>query len=114
MEFRLRYVPRMNLIAHCPKHTSVHARLAPEFPRARASEPRVNGGEGMSAGFNAETWRLQVVGVADPSRYSQYRPNIAYETAMDNMNAGSESSERHENPDAKTAPGAVSASESDG
>ncbi len=81
------------------------ARLAPEFPRARASEPRVNGGEGMSEGFNPETWRLQVVGVANPAQYQQYRTNIAYETAMDNMNAGDDSSGRHENPAAKSAPG---------
>lgn len=80
-------------------------RLASEFPRARAREPRVNGGEGMSEGFNPETWRLQVVGVANPAQYQQYRTNIAYETAMDNMNAGDDSSGRHENPAAKTAPG---------
>ena len=82
-------------------------RLAPEFPRTRASEPRVNGGEGMSEGFNPETWRLQVVGVANPAQYPQYRTNIAYETAMDSMNAGGDSRGRHENPEAKTAPGAT-------
>ncbi|HXH71033.1 MAG TPA: molybdopterin-dependent oxidoreductase [Pyrinomonadaceae bacterium] len=37
--------------------------LAPEFPRELAGA-RVNGGEGMSEGFNAETWNLQVGGLA--------------------------------------------------
>lgn len=83
-------------------------RLAPEFPRARAAEPRVNGGEGMSGGFDPATWRLQVVGLHNPQQHPQFTDNIAYETAMDNMHADDESSQRHENPeapDAKVAPG---------
>ena len=80
------------------------SRLAPEFPRSRAAEPRVNGGEGLSEGFNPAAWRLQVAGLANPRAYSQYTDNMAYETAMDNMHAGDDTSERHENPDAKSAP----------
>lgn len=80
-------------------------RLAREFPRSRVGQLRVNGGEGMSGGFDPAKWRLQVVGVSNPQQHSRYTPNIAYETAMDNMNAGHDSSERHENPDAKIAPG---------
>ena len=35
-------------------------RLAPTFPREMASEPRVNGGEGMSDDFDPAAWRLRV------------------------------------------------------
>ena len=44
------------------------SRLAPDFPRTRAQEPRVNGVIGMSAepggvpGLDAAGWRLKVVG----------------------------------------------------
>ena len=83
-------------------------RLAPEFPRSRVGNLRVNGGEGLSGGFDPQFWRLQVVGVHNPQQHAQYMDNIAYMTAMDNMNAGNDSSQRHENPeaaDAKVAPG---------
>lgn len=79
--------------------------LAPEFPRSAAREPRVNGGEGMSAGFSPETWRLQVVGVANETRFTQYRESIAYQTANDNANADDQSNRQLENPDNKSAPG---------
>jgi len=82
------------------------SRLAPEFSRSRAREPRVNGGEGLSEGFNPEAWRMQVVGVQNPRSFSHYTDNIAYMTAMDNENAGDDSSQLHENPDAKIAPNA--------
>lgn len=39
--------------------------LAPEFARERITEARVNGGEGLSEGFNPETWKLQVGGLAN-------------------------------------------------
>ncbi len=64
------------------------SQLAPEFPREMAREPRVNGGEGLSEGFDPQAWRLQVVGLANPRSFPQYRENIAYQTANDNMNAG--------------------------
>jgi len=81
-------------------------RLAPEFARTRVSNLRVNGGEGMSEGFNPETWRLQVVGVANPERFAQYTDNIAYETAMDNNSEMQMTNQLHENQDAKVAPNA--------
>ncbi len=56
------------------------ARLAPTFARELAREPRVNGGEGMSEGFDPALWRLQVIGLANPSAYPQYREDVAYET----------------------------------
>jgi len=40
-------------------------RLAPEFSREQISEARVNGGEGMSEGFNPDEWNLQVGGLAN-------------------------------------------------
>lgn len=86
-------------------------RLAPEFPRSRVRELRVNGGEGLSGGFDPASWRLQVTGIHNPQQHAQYTDNIAYMTAIDNMNAGHDSSERHENPDApadaKVAPGSM-------
>jgi hypothetical protein len=85
-------------------------RLAPEFPRSRATEPRVNGGEGMSEGFNPETWRLQVTGVHNPQQHRQYTDNIAYITVWDNTHAGemSGSHETADAPDPKSAPGTPS------
>jgi DMSO/TMAO reductase YedYZ molybdopterin-dependent catalytic subunit len=43
-------------------------RLAPTFPRAMAREPRLNGDEGLSAGFDPRLWRLQVVGAGEPEQ----------------------------------------------
>ena len=82
------------------------ARLAPEFARGRIGNLRVNGGEGMSEGFNPNAWRLQVVGLANPQAFPQYTDNIAYETAMDNNSEMKMTSELHENQDAKVAPNA--------
>ena len=82
------------------------ARLAPEFARARVGDLRVNGGEGMSEGFDPNTWRLQVVGLANPQAFPHYTDNIAYETAMDNNSEMQMTNELHENQDAKVAPNA--------
>lgn len=85
-------------------------RTAPEFPRSRVGNLRVNGGEGMSGGFDPAQWRLQVIGVHNPRQHAQYTDDIAYDTAMDNMHAGDDSSEAHENtsaPDAKAESGAM-------
>lgn len=38
------------------------SRLSPEFPRARAREPRVNGSIGLDRDLDASAWRLNVVG----------------------------------------------------
>ncbi len=82
------------------------ARLAPEFARTRVGDLRVNGGEGMSEGFNPDGWQLQVVGTANPQAFPQYTDNIAYETAMDNNSEMQTTNELHENQDAKVAPNA--------
>jgi len=82
------------------------ARLARDFGRGRAEDIRVNGGEGMSEGFDPEKWRLQIVGLANPKSYPQYTDNIAYMTAMDNENEMRETGKQHEQVDAKQKPGA--------
>jgi hypothetical protein len=56
--------------------------LAPEFPKERIGQLRVNGGEGMSEGFDPETWKLQVLGVADQRNFPQFVEDVAYETAV--------------------------------
>jgi DMSO/TMAO reductase YedYZ molybdopterin-dependent catalytic subunit len=43
-------------------------RLAPTFPPAVATEPRVNGGEGLSPAFDVAGWRLHAMGAGD-ARY---------------------------------------------
>ncbi len=53
--------------------------LAPEFSPEQITAARVNGGEGMSGEFNPETWKLQVVGVANQENYPQYTDNILYQ-----------------------------------
>ncbi|HZH35305.1 MAG TPA: molybdopterin-dependent oxidoreductase [Pyrinomonadaceae bacterium] len=87
--------------------------LAPEFPRERAVEPRFNGGEGMSDGFDPAAWRLQVVGVANPQNFPQYTNNIAYKAATNNRNANDESTAQLEGKDAKQNPNAPREHESD-
>jgi hypothetical protein len=62
-------------------HSYNPAWLAPEFPRERIGELRVNGGEGMSDGFDPARWRLQVLGVPEPKKYPEYKDDISYETA---------------------------------
>ena len=57
------------------------ARLAPEFSRDRIGNLRVNGAQGMSAGFDPEKWRLQVLGAAGQEKYPQYRDDISYDAS---------------------------------
>ena len=80
------------------------ARLAAQFPFDRVGNLRVNGGEGMSEGFNPATWKLQVVGVSNPNKFPQYTDNIAYDTAMDDQNGMKETNQLHETKDAKENP----------
>lgn len=53
--------------------------LAPEFPPEKIGPPRINGGIGFNEDFNPETWKLQIVGVANQQNYPQYTENIVYE-----------------------------------
>jgi hypothetical protein len=82
-------------------------RLAPEFSRESVTPLRVNGGEGMSAGFDPAKWRLQIVGVENPEKFPQFVEDIAYETAMDGENKMPGSNDLHETPDAKQNPNAA-------
>lgn len=91
---------KLSQIYYSPKN------LAPEFSRNRVGELRVNGGEGLSDGFDSETWRLQVLGVANQEKYPQYVADIAYETAMDNSSEMRDTGKQHEQVDAKQKPGA--------
>lgn len=47
-------------------------KLAPEFPRARAREIRVNGDIGMDDDFDAAQWKLHVEGLADDNATGQF------------------------------------------
>ncbi len=81
-------------------------RLAPEFPRDNVGNSRVNGGEGMSEGFNPNSWRLQVVGLANPKQFAQYADDIAYQTPMNDENEIKETAELHQTQDSKENPNA--------
>lgn len=56
--------------------------LAPEFPRELATG-RVNGMIGLDSDLDAQAWRLQVVGLANPQQFPQYSANITF-TGDDN------------------------------
>lgn len=57
---------------------------APEFPRDRAREPRVNGTEGLSDGFDPSRWRLQVSGLAKAQNFPQFASELSYEGSVEN------------------------------
>jgi len=60
----------------------------------------------MSKGFDSNTWRLQVVGLANPGAFPQYTDNIAYQTAMDNENEMKDTDVLHRTRNAKENPNA--------
>lgn len=78
--------------------------LATEFPREQARDLRINGGEGMSQGFDPIKWRLQVVGLSNPQTFPQYTDSISYETPSNNENEMKKTEERHKTRDAKEDP----------
>ncbi|MEP6662725.1 MAG: molybdopterin-dependent oxidoreductase [Verrucomicrobiota bacterium] len=53
-------------------------RLAPEFSRKLAREPRVNGKEGLSDGFHPDFWQLQVTGLAAAENFPQFDQKLSY------------------------------------
>ena len=52
--------------------------LASEFPRELAGD-RVNGMIGLDSELNADEWKLQVVGLANPQDFPQYSENITFQ-----------------------------------
>jgi hypothetical protein len=50
--------------------------LAPTYPLSRAERLRINGLIGLKEAIEPESWRLQVVGVADPAKFPQYVPDV--------------------------------------
>ena len=50
--------------------------LAPTYPLSRAEHLRINGLIGLKDAIAPETWRLQLVGVANPARFAQYVPDV--------------------------------------
>src|SRR5262245_51027461 len=50
---------------HLARLLSSNSRLAPEFPVARAVDPRVNGRVGLHTPLNVEMWAVQVAGKAE-------------------------------------------------
>ena len=50
--------------------------LAPTYPVSRAETPRVNGRIGLKQDLLADSWRLQLVGVANEKSFAQYAPDV--------------------------------------
>ncbi|HZD48302.1 MAG TPA: molybdopterin-dependent oxidoreductase [Silvibacterium sp.] len=50
--------------------------LAPTYPVSRAETPRVNGRIGLKQDLLADSWRLQLVGVANEKSFAQYVPDV--------------------------------------
>ncbi len=50
--------------------------LAPTYPLIRAEHLRINGLVGLKDAIAPETWRLQLVGAANPEKYAQYVPDV--------------------------------------
>jgi len=75
------------------------ARLAPTFARAMAVEPRVNGEEGMADELDPQSWRLEVLGLAAPTKYPQYVKDVNYDVETDDSNASDESDDTGDEAD---------------
>ncbi len=50
--------------------------LAPTYPVSRAEHLRINGLVGLQDALDPESWRLQLVGVANPERFAQYVSDV--------------------------------------
>ncbi len=75
------------------------ARLAPTFERAMAVEPRVNGEEGMADELDPQSWRLEVLGLAAPTKYPQYVKDVNYDVETDDSNAPNDSADNSDDSD---------------
>ena len=79
--------------------------LAPTYPLKRAEELRVNGVYGLKQALVPESWRLQLVGVANAKSYPQYVPDV---TAWEYLYADVKTHE-DQGHDTKVAPSADTA-----
>ncbi len=50
--------------------------LAPTYPRSRVEQLRINGQIGLKHAIAPESWRLQVVGVAEATKFPQYVSDV--------------------------------------
>lgn len=50
--------------------------LAPTYPVSRAEHLRINGLVGLKRAIDPQSWRLQLVGAADPEQLPQYTPDV--------------------------------------
>jgi hypothetical protein len=79
--------------------------LAPTYPLKQAENLRVNGVYGLKQPLVPESWRLQVTGVANADRYSQYSGDV---TAWEYRYAEAKTNE-DQGHDTKVAPSADTA-----
>ena len=65
--------------------------LAPTYALSRAEHLRINGLVGLKQAISTESWRLQVVGLAEPTKFPQYVPDVTaweYAYGRDKVNEG--------------------------
>ncbi len=53
--------------------------LSPEFSKALAREPRVNGDAGLSEGFQVRSWHLQVTGLAAAENFPEFTEKLSFD-----------------------------------
>jgi len=75
------------------------ARLTPTFPHEMATEPRVNGLEGLESEFDPAKWKLTIFGLANPPETSDETSSSATSTTPDKKSAASDASSSDENDD---------------
>ena len=75
--------------------------LAPTYPVSKSAELRINGVDGLKQELVPESWRLQMVGVEQPTRFSQYVSDV---TAWDYRYTAKKGDADSGNHDTKVAP----------
>ena len=81
------------------------ARLAPTFPVEMASEPRINGSEGLDNDFDPSQWKLEIVGLANPPEVTLVEKSTANaneSSATGSRKEVSSPADAHENDDSST------------
>ncbi len=75
--------------------------LSPTYPLSHATKLRLNGTVGLNQILKPESWRLQLIGVANPERF----PHYAKDVTSWNYEYGSDLQPEEESVDLKSAPG---------